>query len=143
MKALTKKHPGYSLLNSVMPRNLFPIFTRYTQPNLALCQVFLKALISGVFHFFKDHIYNFYVQEIPLLLFTLLMWSPTPVLLPSSPETRQSFEGTHTPPLEVHSAHLASPESPAEKRRYLGTPEPSTHPHCSLLTPTPPLTPPQ
>src|SRR5882672_10935723 len=68
-KALTKKHPGYSLLNSVMPQNLFPIFTRHTQPNLALCQVFLKALISGVFHFFKDDTYNFYVQETSLLLF--------------------------------------------------------------------------
>src|SRR5882672_1083110 len=63
-----KKHPGYSLPNSVMPRNLFPISTRHTQPNLAHCQVFLKALISGVFHFFKDDTYNFYVQETSLLL---------------------------------------------------------------------------
>src|SRR5882672_2082001 len=59
MKALMKKHPGSSLPNLVMPRNLFLIFTRHTRPNLALCQVFLKALTSGVFHFFKDHTYNF------------------------------------------------------------------------------------
>src|SRR5882672_10077452 len=66
-----KKHPGYSLPNSVTPRNLFPISTRHTQPNLALCQVFHKALTSGVFHFFKDHTYNFYVQRIPLLFYSL------------------------------------------------------------------------
>src|SRR5882672_11307644 len=102
MKALTKKHPGYSLPNSVTPRNLFLIFTRRTQPNLALCQVFLKALISSVFHFFKDDTYNFYVQEIPLLLFTLLMWSPNLILPswpPSSPSTWQSSLGIHTTPL--------------------------------------------
>src|SRR5882672_1867896 len=50
-KALTKKRLGSSLPNSVTPRNLFPISTRRTRPNLAHCQVFLKALISSVFHF--------------------------------------------------------------------------------------------
>src|SRR5882672_9984748 len=62
-KALTKKLPGSSLPNSVMPRNLFPISTRHTRPNLALCQVFLKGfelLVLSIF--FKDHTYNFYVQ---------------------------------------------------------------------------------
>ena len=62
-KALTKKLPGSSLLNSVMPWNLFPISTRNTQPNLALCQVFLKGFELPVFSIFiKDRTYNFYVQ---------------------------------------------------------------------------------
>src|SRR5882672_1324010 len=52
-RALTKRLPGSSLPNSVTPQNLFPISTRCTWPNLALCQVFLKALISHVFHFFR------------------------------------------------------------------------------------------
>src|SRR5882672_802437 len=53
-KALTKKLPGSSLLNSVMPQNLFPIST---------CQVFLKGFELPVFSIFiKDCTYNFYVQ---------------------------------------------------------------------------------
>src|SRR5882672_4875678 len=92
-KALTKKHPGSSLPNSVMPRNLFPTFTRHTWPNLALCQVFLKALISGVFHFFKDHTYNFYVQETSLLLFYSLSVESksTPAILASILSRQQAI----------------------------------------------------
>src|SRR5882672_11499633 len=98
-RALMKKLPGSLLLNSVMPQNLFPISTRHTWPNLALCQVFLKALTSGVFHFFfKDHTHNFYVQEKSLLLSTLLMWNPNlllPSWPPSSPSNRRSSLGIH------------------------------------------------
>src|SRR5882672_6076110 len=60
-KELTKKLPGSSLPNSVMPQNLFLISTRHTWPNLALCQVFLKGFDLPVFSIFiKDRTYNFY-----------------------------------------------------------------------------------
>src|SRR5882672_4176986 len=52
MRALTKRLPGSLLPNSVTPRNLFPISTRRTRPNLALCQVFLKTSNFWCFPFF-------------------------------------------------------------------------------------------
>src|SRR5882672_10610978 len=62
-KALMKKLPRSSLLNLDMPQNLFPISTRHTWPNLALCQIFLKGFELPVFSIFiKDCTYNFYVQ---------------------------------------------------------------------------------
>src|SRR5467141_2975736 len=106
MKALMKKHPGYSLLNLVTPQNLFPIFTRCTQPNLALCQVFLKALIFGVFHFFKDDTYNFYVQDFIITIYSLIVESKSaPAILASILSRQQAISlEIHTGPLTAHSA---------------------------------------
>src|SRR5882672_12430503 len=84
-RALTKRLPGSSLPNSVTPQNLFLISTRCTQPNLALCQVFLKALISGVFHFFRISLITF--------MFKIIDYIYCRVISTSCPSTSEMFSG--------------------------------------------------
>src|SRR5467141_3470953 len=100
-----KTLPGSSLPNSVMPRNLFLSFTRRTQQSLAFCQVFLKALISSVFHFFKDDTHNFYVQETSLLLFySLNVESKSAPAILASILFRQQAILSWNPPCSLRSA---------------------------------------
>src|SRR5882672_2595103 len=142
MRALMKRLPGSSLPNSVTPRNLFPISTRRTWPNLALCQVFLKTLNFQCFLFFKDLTYNFYVQvkfgiistagsflhpALPLpKYFPVFLPDPSPFLYPCPQRPTSSYRASALSPLPAllvfpspASAGTSPPWRRAPKSRHL------------------------